>query len=206
MNAKMVYLIIEDEHLRARVERALSNAGIKDVLTLSSDLNLHGRPFSISSCFVLDANFIEITRFRSRHALCREFEEVPFLCLMSDGKVSTAVELMKLGAMAVVALPFDDELFVKAVKEAMEIHRQKYLMKSQRDSIRMRIDVLTSREREVADLVVQGLLTKQIAKALGICVKTVEVHRSHITKKLRVDSVAQLVRLFMEAGDCSQVG
>ena len=106
---------------------------------------------------------------------------------------------MEMGAVTVIEKPFHHELFVDAVRKSMAIELRRRESDRQQLLLANRLKLLTPREREIADLVVAGRLTKQIAKLLGISTKTVEVHRSHITKKLGAESVAQLVKLVITA-------
>jgi FixJ family two-component response regulator len=124
---------------------------------------------------------------------------VPFLLVTGYGTVAMAVEAMKMGAITVIEKPFHHDLFINTVREmiAFELKRRDQL--NRQSQVAERMQLLTVREREIAELVVAGNLTKQIANLLGISAKTVEVHRSRITKKLGVESVAQLVRVLLDA-------
>lgn len=89
-----------------------------------------------------------------------------------------------MGAVTVIEKPFHHEVLIDAVRSMLTIERHRQESESRRLRLEEKMKLLTDREREIADLVVAGSLTKQIAKLLGISTKTVEVHRSHITKKL----------------------
>ena len=108
-----------------------------------------------------------------------------------------AVEAMQMGAVTVLEKPFHHEDFLNAVRTMLALALQNQVVTKSQNQMEDRLQLLTPRQREIASLVVEGRLTKQIAKELGISPKTVEVHRSHITKKLGVESVAQLVKMFL---------
>jgi RNA polymerase sigma factor (sigma-70 family) len=127
----------------------------------------------------------------------------PFIIITGYGEVYSAVDAMREGAVDFILKPFDQQHFVNRVREALRSDARFRQQHATRENLRSRINSLTPREREVMDLVVEGKLTKQIALELGISAKTVEVHRSHVTKKMHVDSVAQLVRLVLEFAEAS---
>jgi FixJ family two-component response regulator len=126
----------------------------------------------------------------------------PFILITGHGTVAVAVQAMQMGAVTVIEKPFHhDQLLnllhsVRATARESQAQREMLL---EEDHVIDRINSLTSRESEVMELVVKGDLTKQIAKQLGISTKTVEVHRSNITRKMGVQSVAQLVKIVVSA-------
>jgi FixJ family two-component response regulator len=110
--------------------------------------------------------------------------------------VATSVAAMKAGAVDFLTKPIDDGKLIGAVNAAIEKDRAAREVQAGRDSVEARLAALTKREREVLELVVQGRLNKQIAAALGTAEKTVKVHRACMMRKMRVDSLAELVRLW----------
>jgi FixJ family two-component response regulator len=101
---------------------------------------------------------------------------------------------MKAGAVDFFSKPFNDENLLKAVREAIQRDRQERTEGAERTTVTQRFETLTPREREVMALVVQGLLNKQIAFALGASEKTIKIHRRRVMEKMKVPSVADLVR------------
>jgi FixJ family two-component response regulator len=119
----------------------------------------------------------------------------PFLIISGHSAVTEAVTAMHRGAVDFLEKPFEHARLLDAVREAVQRDAESRRRRAEMQSIAERVQSLTQREREVLWLVVSGKLTKQIAKQLGISTKTVEVHRSHITRKMHVESVAQLVAI-----------
>jgi FixJ family two-component response regulator len=107
---------------------------------------------------------------------------------------------MKAGAVDFFAKPFNDEDLLNAIREAIERDRIGRAERAERASAAGRFQTLTPREREVMELVVQGLLNKQIAAALGVSEKTIKIHRSRVMEKMKVLSVAELVRAAEKVG------
>jgi RNA polymerase sigma factor (sigma-70 family) len=106
---------------------------------------------------------------------------------------------MKAGAIDFLAKPFEDVALLTAIENAVARHVRAKQIKDQVDEIRGRADTLTPREREVMQLVIAGMLNKQIAYQLGISEKTIKVHRARVMEKMQAGSVAELVRLNEQA-------
>jgi FixJ family two-component response regulator len=130
--------------------------------------------------------------------------QIPFM----DGYSLTKTIRKPKKPIAIVALtahasdsdkPIVPTTFVAAVRNPISVEQVRRSAFEELDRFRKKFDLLIYRERKVADLVLEGNATKQIAKSLGIIVKTVDVHRGRITKKLEITSVAQLVKLFLDA-------
>jgi two-component system response regulator TtrR len=149
-------------------------------------------------CLVLDLQLSEMTGLelwqRLREKGCRH----PFIIISGQGNICTAVQSMHEGAVDFIEKPFDHQRLLSRVRQAIQHDANNRRRRVSHLETQTRIDSLTPREREVMELVVEGNLTKQIAKRLEISGKTVDVHRSHVTKKMHVQSVAQLVRLMIE--------
>ena len=124
----------------------------------------------------------------------------PIIFMTQDVDIADTVQAMQAGAVDVIQKPIDLEEILQRISTAVDLDLDRREQRAQRQAVEKRVNALTPREREVLELVVKGELTKTIAKQLGISTKTVEVHRSHITKKMNVQSVAHLVRIVTEHG------
>lgn len=125
---------------------------------------------------------------------------VPVVVTSSTTSVSQAVELMKQGASDVVELPCDREQFWERVSKTLERSDADAACKAQMSEMRGRLDLLTSAEHDVVDAMLDGLANKQIAQRLGIGLRTVELRRSKIMRKMQAKSVAELVKFICMAG------
>jgi FixJ family two-component response regulator len=125
---------------------------------------------------------------------------MPIIFITGHGDIPMSVQAMKKGAVNFLTKPFDDEQLLHAVREAVEQDRGAKAKRAEVHDIRRRIELLTPREHEILRYVITGMMNKQIASSLDITEKTVKVHRGRIMEKLRVDSVAELVRLAEKAG------
>jgi len=194
-----VYVVDDDLGMRESISYVLSKAEINSKEYASGKDLLDDLDGQSPGCMVVDFQMPDESGLKLMEQVRSRFGQVPFVLVTGHGTVPLTVEAMKLGAVTVLEKPFHPEEFVSSVREMMAIESQRRQAMQQKQAVLDRMSSLTAREQEIAELVVSGSLTKQIAKLLGISTKTVEVHRSHITKKLGVESVAQLVNLVLGA-------
>ena len=137
-------------------------------------------------------------------ALQQELESrgstLPIVFLTGHGDIPKSVAAMKRGAADFLTKPVDDEVLLRAVRQALERDRAGRARREELAEIRRRLDTLTDREREVLDGVVAGQLNKQIGGDLGISEKTVKVHRGRVMEKMGAASLAELVHFAERAG------
>ncbi|XZE19552.1 response regulator transcription factor [Pirellulaceae bacterium SH449] len=200
---QVVYVVDDDDGMRDSMSFLLKKADIACRTFSSGKQFLEEWDGIQPGCMVVDFQMPEMTGLsllnlaRSRHGF------IPFVLVTGHGTVAMAVEAMKMGAVTVIEKPFHHELFIDTVRTTMAIDLRRRESELQKLEVANRIKSLTEREQEIVKMVVEGSLTKQIAKQLGISAKTVEVHRSRITKKLGVRSVAQLVRMVVQSSSPS---
>jgi len=193
-----VFLIEDDKAVRESVTRMLIAEGL--------DVEAFGDPAELlkaydpskPGCLLIDLRLPRMNGLELHAELLRRGCEHPFIIITGHGAVSHATAAMREGAVDFLEKPFDRQCLLDRIHEAIRSDANRRQKCAELESIQVRIDSLTAREREVMALVVDGKLTKHIARELGISTKTVEVHRSHITQKMQVGSVAQLVRLITE--------
>ncbi len=123
----------------------------------------------------------------------------PVIVVTGRGSVQMAVRSMKLGAVDFLEKPFEIEALVKLVRETLEKHQKLLVQARECEVVRDRIAILSARERELLDSIVQGKSTKMIADALKISARTVDHHRANLMEKMKAENVADLVRMAMEA-------
>jgi RNA polymerase sigma factor (sigma-70 family) len=132
--------------------------------------------------------------------LARREHRIPVIIITGHGDVSMAVKAMKNGAVDFIEKPFDDEALIVSIRNALQHDEKQRALRAQRADIAARMAELTPREHQVMTMVTDGQSNKEIATALGVSAKTVEVHRSRVMDKMRADSLAELVRMAMIAG------
>lgn len=151
-------------------------------------------------CLVLDVAMPGLNGLELQEALRVKGSAIPIIFLTGHGDIPMSVQAIKGGALDFLTKPVHDEDLLKAVVAALEKDRIERESRAELDDIQERLATLTPREREVLIHVVSGQLNKQIAYALGTVEKTIKVHRARVMEKMKVGSVAELVRLTERAG------
>ena len=121
--------------------------------------------------------------------------EIPIIFITGHGDIPMSVRAMKAGAVEFLTKPFREQDLLDAIRQAVKRDHVSIAQRMKRTRVRALYDSLTPREREVMTKVVLGLLNKQIASELGMTEKTVKFHRGHIMRKMRAQSVVDLVRM-----------
>jgi len=152
-------------------------------------------------CLVLDLRLPGISGLELHQKLSENNIDLPVIMISGFGDVSTVVKAMKAGVLDFLEKPFKGQELLDLIQKAVNENKSDRLKNSSQNITLERLNSLTKREREVMELVVDGQLNKNIAKQLGISVKTVEVHRASVMNKMAVSSVADLVRMYLDVKD-----
>ena len=190
----IVVIVDDDESVRRAIRRLLTTVGY-DVETYATASELVRRgPLEGPGCLILDVRMPEINGLQLRDWLWSLGHSEPVVFITGYGDVETGVRAMKGGAVDFLMKPFGEEALLKAVKRALLLDAEARHESEELADLRGRHRTLTRREREVCKLVATGRLNKQIATVLGTREKTIKVHRARVMRKMRVTSVAELVR------------
>ncbi len=190
-----VYLVDDDHAVRKSLVWMLNQEGIQVEPYASPRDLLNAYDPAATGCLVLDQRLPEMSGLELRARLAERGCQLPFIMITAYGEITDATQAMRMGAIDFIEKPFPPELFLKRIRQALDEDAERCRRQTDAGSFESRLMSLTPRQREVLDLVVSGKMTKQIAIELDISVKTVEVHRRNLKKKLHADSVAHLVRM-----------
>lgn len=195
-----VFVVDDDPAVLKSLARLLRSARL-EVATFSSPREFLDRHDPRApGCLVLDVAMPGLNGLELQEALMRKDSLLPIIFLTGHGDIPMSVQAMKRGALDFLTKPVNDENLLQAVRSALEKDRVARQARAELDDILERLATLTPREREVIDHVVTGQLNKQIAADLGTVEKTIKVHRARVMEKMKVKSVAELVRLAERAG------
>ena len=151
-------------------------------------------------CLVLDLAMPGLNGLELQAALTAKGSAIPIIFLTGHGDIPTSVQAMKRGALDFLTKPVNDGDLLKAVQVALEKDHSARQTRAELDDIQARLDSLTPREREVLTHVVSGQLNKETAADLGTAEKTIKLHRARVMEKMKVESLAALVRLAERVG------
>jgi len=200
---KFVLIVDDDPSFRTAVMRMLRTTGLTvqgfasgiDLLT-----HLSGARIDAPGCVLADVRMPGLDGLQLQEACARAGIELPFVFLTGQGDVPSAVSAMRHGAIDFLDKCAPQQALLAALERAFERDAASRASRDRREQLEHRFAALTERETEVLAEVVQGRMNKQIAATLGIHERTVKLHRSAITSKLGVRSVAELTTLAREAG------
>ena len=185
---------------RRSISRLLRTAGFAVTAFASAKEFLAQDDPAACGCLVLDLAMPAVTGLELQNILAEKGSLLPIVFLTAHGDIPKSVQAMKRGASDFLTRPVNDEDVLAAVRVAIEKDRALRREQAELCEIRVRLSTLTPREREVLEYVVAGKLNKQIAGDLGTVEQTIKVHRAHMMQKMKVHSVAELVRWAQRCG------
>jgi FixJ family two-component response regulator len=195
-----VFVVDDDDGVRSSIRLLLKSVGIPATPLASAQEFLDSFDPAQPGCLVLDIRMPGMSGMELQQELNRRGAILPVLFITGHGDVPLAVEAMQNGAFDFLQKPFRDQDLIDRVHKALELDRETRTGMAQQGRTRELIAALTEREREVLDLLVEGHQNKTMAAKLGISQRTVEIHRAHVMEKLQARSLAQLVRMVIDAG------
>ena len=199
MTESTVFVIDDDPAVRKSLDMLLRAVGLPARTFARAEEFLEQYGDGQPGCLVLDVRMPGISGPELQRMLNERGVAIPVIFVTGHGDVPIAVRAMKDGAIDFIEKPFSKQLLVEHIRKALALDERRRSASALQTSIEARLAALSSREREVMALVVAGKLSKEIAAALGISKKTVDVHRAHVMHKLNVASVAELVDLALRA-------
>lgn len=196
----LVLVVDDDELVRRSLQRLFLSTGYEAGIFPSANAYLQSPVPDRPACLVLDLQMPGVNGFALQEALLGRGSHEGIVFITGHGDVPACARALKRGAVDFLTKPFGDDQLLAAVEEAVRYSERTLQKLLETTGARELMETLTPRELEVLQGVISGCLNKQIAAELGTAEKTVKVHRGRVMEKLRVNSVAELVRLCLQAG------
>jgi FixJ family two-component response regulator len=195
----IVNVVDDDISVRDSLELLIKSAGWQPRTFASAGEFLARPPAAVPSCLVLDVKLPGLSGLELQQQLA-ERSDMPIIFITGYGDVPMSVRAMKAGAVEFLTKPFNDDVLLDAIRGAIERSRSALSHASAMQALRGCYESLTPREREVMGLVVCGLLNKQVGGELGISEITVKAHRGQVMRKMKANSLPELVTMAATLG------
>jgi FixJ family two-component response regulator len=196
----IVFVVDDDISVRESLELLIKFAGWQPETFASAEEFLARPRTATPSCVVLDVSLPNLNGLELQKLIGADRGDMPIIFITGHADVPMTVQAMKAGAVEFLTKPFDDEVLLSAIRHA--IKRSAAMLDDQAEikALRSSYESLTAREQDVMRLVVAGMLNKQIGLKLGISEITVKAHRGKVMKKMKADSIAELVKTAVRLG------
>lgn len=195
MTLPQAYLVDDDEAIRDALSWMLKSRGIPCTTFASAEAFLSAWHRDLAGCVVLDMRMSGMTGLDCFDRLRDMEATLPVIFLTGHGDVPLAVATLKKGAFDFFEKPLNDNELATRIQEAMALDARQREANASVDSLNTRLASLTTRERQIMDLVLAGKFNKVIADELNISMRTVEVHRANLFDKMQVKTAVELANL-----------
>ncbi|MGB5163860.1 MAG: response regulator transcription factor [Woeseiaceae bacterium] len=194
-----VFVVDDDPSIRFAMQALMDSVDLEYEIYGSADEFLENVDEQRPGCLVLDIRMPGLGGLELQEELIKRGNAVPIIFITGHGDVPMAVDAMQKGAVDFIQKPFRDQDLLDRVREALSTDEERRAEQQKHAEVADRLERLTNREREVFDLVVTGKPNKVIAYELGVSQRTVEIHRARVMEKMQARSLADLVKMHMNA-------
>jgi two-component system response regulator FixJ len=200
LKSHYVYVVDDDRDVRRSLSFMLGAAEIRSHPYGSGADFLEAQPDLEPGCILLDLRMPQMDGFHVMDALAERNVDWPVIVMTGHGEVPIAVRAMKKGAVDFIEKPFSEQALLGCFSQAFELLQARAVAGNRRREANQRAALLTAREKEVLACLLAGQSNKQIANALGISLRTVEMHRGNMMDRLQASSLAEALTLALDAG------
>ena len=195
MSLPQVHLVDDDEAIRDALAWLFKSRGVACTTYDCAETFLAAWSPGLAGCIILDMRMPGMSGLDCFDALATRNSTLPVIFLTGHGDVPLAVATLKKGAFDFFEKPFNDNELAARAEEAMALDTRKRQTNATVDSVNSRLSTLTTRERQIMELVLTGKFNKVIADELNISMRTVEVHRANLFDKMKVKTAVELANL-----------
>jgi FixJ family two-component response regulator len=190
-----VFIVDDDPSICEGLQNLLESVGIPADSYASAEAFKDKWSWEKRGCLLLDARLPGIGGIAFQEQMRATGIDLPIIFMTAHGDIPMVRKVMKAGAVEFLTKPFQKEELLQAVQEAFTLDRAKRGADTLVNTIQARVETLSEREREVMDLVTEGLTNKEIAEKLFLSVVTIKLHRGQVMRKMQAESLADLVRM-----------
>jgi FixJ family two-component response regulator len=190
-----VVVVDDDVSVRESLELLIQEEGWQPALFESAQAFLARLPTLVPSCLILDVNLPDLSGLDIQQRISGEKSSTPIIFITGYGDIPTSVRAMKAGAAEFLTKPLDDAIVLQAIRDAVLRSQANLKREGAQRQLQERYDSLTKREREVMNLVVTGLMNKQVGFELDISEITVKAHRGRVMEKMHATTFVDLVNM-----------
>ena len=196
----IVFVVDDDISVRESLELLILSAGWQpEIFASAQEFLKYPRPL-VPSCLVLDVSLPGLNGLELQERVAKERPDMPIIFITGYGDVPMTVQAMKAGAVEFLTKPFSEDVLLNAIRLALKRSDSALAHENELRALREAYATLTPREREVMAFVVAGLLNKQVGGELGISEITVKAHRGSLMRKMKADSLPDLVHMAARLG------
>ncbi len=195
-----VFVVDDDISVRESLKNLLRSVGLKvETFASPQDFISSTKPRG-PACLILDVRLPGLSGLDLQQQLADSEYSVPIVFITAHGDIPMSVRAIKAGAVEFLPKPFRDQDLLDAVRQGLDRDREARKSRTELAELRERQETLTAREQEVLELVVRGLLNKQIGATIGVSEPTIKMHRGKVMHKMKAESLADLIRMAQKLG------
>ena len=198
-NSPTVFVVDDDQAMRQSLKWLIESVGMDVETYASADEFMRNYYPGQAGCLLLDVRMPGMSGLELQEHFNNHDIRIPIIIITGHGDVPMSVRAMKAGAIDFIEKPFNDELLLESIRNALVYDLDQRTSQAELAEIAARLDQLTPREHEVMEMVTDGRSNKDIALSLGVSAKTVEAHRARVMEKMKASSLPDLVKMAISA-------